>query len=117
MNEPRHCDDYIKDKSQPKCLRKYLLSNRLPAYLKYEEKTKRRLGGIPKLYATLASDLGKEFAVHGKTVKKGTRVRIVMASRLGDVGITTDLSAENGYSHRIPVEYLSEFSEVPHAPS
>jgi len=32
---------------------------------------------------------------------KGTRVKVVMVSRFGDVGITTDLAAENGYSGRV----------------
>ena len=36
----------------------------------------------------------------------GTPVRIVMVSRLGDVGITTDMKAENGYGARVPLEAL-----------
>jgi hypothetical protein len=36
-----------------------------------------------------------------KTIRKGTRVNVVMASRMGDVGITTDLEAEYGYVVRI----------------
>lgn len=36
-----------------------------------------------------------------------------MASRLGDVGITTDFSAEMGYQQRVPVGKLSNFSEDP----
>jgi len=39
------------------------------------------------------------------------RVKVVMASRFGDVGITGDLTAENGYDLRVPVEALSNFSE------
>jgi hypothetical protein len=31
----------------------------------------------------------------------GSAVKIVMVSRLGDVGITEDLSAENGYGMRV----------------
>lgn len=34
-------------------------------------------------------------------ISKGTTVRIVMVSRLGDVGITMNLEAENGYCRRI----------------
>lgn len=31
----------------------------------------------------------------------GSKVKVVMYSRFGDVGITTDLTKEFGYSHRI----------------
>ena len=34
------------------------------------------------------------------TLKAGCRVKVVMASRFGDVGITDDLTVENGYIHR-----------------
>lgn len=37
---------------------------------------------------------------------KGTAVKIVMVSRFGDVGITTDLSADNGYEARLGLEKL-----------
>ena len=40
------------------------------------------------------------------TIPAGTRFRIVMASRLGDVGLTTDLTAEHGYTIRVPIEDL-----------
>jgi hypothetical protein len=36
-----------------------------------------------------------------KTMSKGSRVNVVMASRMGDVGITQDLEAEHGYVVRI----------------
>jgi hypothetical protein len=42
---------------------------------------------------------------------RGKRVRITMASRFGDVGITTTLSACSGYDTRVAVEELSNFSE------
>ena len=46
-----------------------------------------------------------------KTMSKGSRVNIVMASRMGDVGITQNLEAEHGYSVRIDcVE--NEFMDV-----
>lgn len=35
------------------------------------------------------------------TIKAGTPVKVVMVSRFGDCGITTDLKAENGYSTRV----------------
>lgn len=39
----------------------------------------------------------------------GTRVKIVMVSRFGDVGITDDLTAENGYDARVPLDSLCNF--------
>ena len=39
------------------------------------------------------------------------RVRVVMASRLGDVGITYDLSKDVGYDERVYVEKLTNFSD------
>lgn len=88
----KHCDDYIRDKSQPMCLRMFLLHNRIPAYWRY--KRWKDSWGIPKLFATY----------------KGTRVRVVMASRFGDVGITRRLDSDSGYSDRVLVENLSNFS-------
>lgn len=38
----------------------------------------------------------------------GTKVRVVMASRFGDVGITDNLTAEAGYLARVTVEKLTE---------
>lgn len=35
-------------------------------------------------------------------LEAGTRVRVVMASRFGDVGITDDLEAVTGYHYRSP---------------
>ncbi len=45
-----------------------------------------------------------------KTAPAGTLVKIVMVSRLGDVGITTDLNAENGYAARVD---LSDIERSP----
>ncbi len=41
-----------------------------------------------------------------RTVPARTLVKIVMVSRLGDVGITTDLDAENGYGARVKLDEL-----------
>lgn len=38
----------------------------------------------------------------------GQRVKIVMVSRFGDVGITEDLTAENGYGARVMLDDLCE---------
>lgn len=87
----RHCDDYIDDPSAPDALRKFLAFARAPAHGQ----------SLPKPHPTL-------FADH-----EGERVRVTMASRLGDVGITTDLDAELGYKWRVCVSELSNFSEAP----
>lgn len=34
-------------------------------------------------------------------LKAGTRVKVVMVSRFGDCGITTNLKADKGYSNRV----------------
>jgi len=89
----KHCDDYIDDESQPQCLRRFLRYNRWPAFWQYRA---HKLGVKEPVL----------FAQYGKK-----RVRVVMASRLGDVGITEDLSAAKGYSLRVPVCALSRFSD------
>jgi hypothetical protein len=83
-----HCDHIWADRSMPPCVIVYLDVMRAPAT---EQIGKPR----PALYAT----------------HEGKRVRVVMASRFGDVGITEDLSAEYGYSKRVFLPELTEFSD------
>lgn len=90
----KHCDDYIHDFTAPHCLRFFLLINRLPAM---DMMVCREFGVKPKLFATY----------------KDTRVRVVMASRMGDVGITHHLDAEDGYQARVMIAALSNFGEAP----
>ena len=87
-----HCDDCITDPSFPLCLRYFLLVERLPAV---DGAIIHEVHGIPKCFATY----------------KGKRVRLVMASRMGDVGITRDLESERGYDNRVSLEELSDFSD------
>ncbi|MBD3262038.1 MAG: hypothetical protein GF334_10310 [Candidatus Altiarchaeales archaeon] len=60
-----------------------------------------------RAYATLAEPVTlRRWGGHGKedlveTLPAGTRINVVMASRFGDVGISDNLSAENGYGARI----------------
>lgn len=82
-----HCDDYIDDETQPECLRKFLDHSRSIL----------REGKRPKLFADY----------------NGKRVRVVMASRFGDVGITPDLKAEYGYKKRVEVASLTNFGDLP----
>ncbi len=92
--EARDCDSYIDDFRAPSCLRWFLLINRLPADLKA---LAAEMGVKPRLFASL----------------DGKRVRVVMASRMGDVGVTDRLDAENGYSRRCAVADLIDFGDRP----
>ena len=83
-----HCDDYIDDPTQLECLRAFLDYARSPAHGAFKDGPKPRL-----------------FARHGKRL-----VRVVMASRFGDVGITTRLHDEHGYEKRVAVSELTSFS-------
>ena len=52
-----------------------------------------------------------------RIISAGTRVRIIMASRFGDLGITDDLNAPRGYDGRIQVidqkgEPCTEFTDI-----
>jgi hypothetical protein len=89
--ETKHCDDYIDDPTAPVVLRKYLEFARAPAHGQL----------LPRPHPRL-------FADH-----KGRRVRVTMASRFGDVGVTTDFTAEMGYELRVPVSQLDNFAEAP----
>jgi hypothetical protein len=87
----KHCDDYIDDETQPAPLRKFLERARAPAHGMLD-------GGVyPKLFAD----------------HNGERVRVVMASRFGDVGITSNLDMDHGYEARVAVADLTNFSETP----
>lgn len=91
--EFKHCDDYIRDFNAPKCLRVFLLVNRMPAI---DAALLTEAGFEPKLFADY----------------EGKRVKVTMASRLGDVGISEHLDAI-GYNKRVPVEKLSNFGDKP----
>lgn len=92
--EPRHCDEYIQDFDAPMALRWFLFVNRLPAI----DKGLCQANGVrPKLFAD----------------HKGKRVRVVMASRMGDLGITERLDADAGYRERVYVDDLTNFGDRP----
>ena len=92
---PRHCDEYINDFQAPMPLRWFLYVNRVPAV----DKALMLQNGVkePALFADY----------------NGKKVRVVMASRLGDVGITNKLDSDSGYQSRVPVERLSNFRSTP----
>lgn len=83
-----HCDDLWAAKSLPECAHAYLDVARAPAH---------GFGKAPPLFATY----------------DGKRVRVVMASRMGDVGITPDLTKSNGYERRVWLPELTDFSAEP----
>lgn len=97
---PKHCDDYIDDIEQPKCLRRFLRFCRWPAIYQLKAYSLFKMGKPPL------------FADWQRYKNKKVRVKVVMASRFGDVGITRDLKADSGYQWRVDVETLSNFSEI-----
>jgi len=107
-----HCDDLIEDETQPACLRVFLEFNRRPAI--------KKIGKSPALFAILKNDaIGQVFEGHDKNgpiikqvpLRAGQHVRVVMASRFGDVGVTPDLVAEHGYVLRVPCSDLENFTD------
>ncbi len=99
MKEFKHCDDYIDDQAAPAVLRAFLERARSPAHGHLSS------APFPKLYATYN---GEDWS----GVTTGSRVRVTVASRMGDVGITTNLDADYGYQVRCFVEQLSDFSDA-----
>lgn len=116
MIDDVHCDDLIDDESQPASLRKFLEYNRRPAIEKTLPEDQE-----PVLFATLREARtghsylgywsGKEPAMKKVEMVAGQKVRVVMASRFGDVGITPNLEARHGYIARLPVSALDNFSD------
>jgi hypothetical protein len=96
----KHCDDYIDDAAAPACLRAFLARARQPAHGHLSDTP------FPKLFATYNGPNWNDVAT-------GDRVRVVMASRMGDVGVTKKLDSEHGYSVRCAVGDLIDLSEVP----
>lgn len=109
-----HCDDYIDDEKQPKALRDFLRYKRSPAI--------EQRGSAPPLFANIKeAATGKAYlgywdgnnpAMRDVPLAAGQRVRVVMASRFGDVGITPNLKADHGYVMRVSVDALDNFSET-----
>lgn len=91
MNDSDHCDNFIDDPDAPPALRAYLAFARAPAHGQL----------LPRPHPELYADY------------QGQRVRVTMASCLGDVGITTDHRRELGYNKRVLVRSLSNFSNKP----
>lgn len=85
-----HCDDLYDAKALPDCVMAFLRVARAPAVEKWQMEQ-------PPLYADF----------------KRKRVRVTMASRLGDVGITEHLNCDHGYSDRVYLPELFNFGAEP----
>lgn len=89
-----HCDRFDTAFGWPLCLRWWLFIERANACCKMIAR----------------SALGDDYPiVYAKY--EGGWVRLVMASRFGDIGITKDLDADHGYFARVTVNQLSEFTD------
>ncbi len=97
-----HCDDLIDDPEAPEALRAYLAVQRLPAVEKMGLVT-------PSLFARIKTGMSHK----GIDWAAGEWVRVVMASRFGDLGITKDLNAEYGYSLRLFPNELTDYRSEP----
>lgn len=88
-----HCEDAIDDyrSDYPDCVKWFIFVKRLRPDLR---NLAERIAGNPKLFADY----------------QGKRVRITMASRLGDLGITEDLESTN-YQDRVTIDKLTNFSD------
>lgn len=114
FHEHRHCDEYINDPDAPESLRKFLAHARAPAHGS-------GLGPRPPLFARLVADKeASEYTgrwdktqpiMRESVIPAGTVVRVVMASRFGDVGISTDLNKDRGYIARVSIDQLRDFAE------
>ena len=87
-----HCDAVIDDaENWPEALRKFVGYHRRPAIEIAADHAKGDFG--PELYAT--------------DIRTNERVRVTMASRLGDIGVSSNLDAANGYERRVSVDDLA----------
>jgi len=90
--ESKDSIDYIYDFDIPVMLRAWIIMMNLPAL---ESETFRSAGIVPSIYAKYKRDW----------------VRLVMASRLGDVGISYSIDSDTGYDKRVMLSDLSEFTD------
>jgi hypothetical protein len=93
MTEPRHCDSYINDPNIPRCLQWFIFWFRHSASDKH---ILSRNVEEPKLFAKWKNDW----------------IRVVMVSRMGDVGISYNMDLNYGYSDRVYLSELTNFTSV-----
>jgi hypothetical protein len=90
--EAIHCDDVIHNSQYPITLRYFLYHYRVSAL---DRALLRRVHGTPKCFADFEDQT----------------VQLTMASRFGDVGITTNLETPPGYDTRTTIDKLSNFRD------
>jgi hypothetical protein len=111
-----HVDDILDDRFANNALKAFLYIMRAPAHVQAAFKDK------PRLFAKLSKDVhyysddllrAEDFfqCEPDLTIPAGTIVRVVMASRMGDLGITTDLSKSHGYTARVLADVLTDFTD------
>lgn len=106
-----HVDDVVEDEAYPDCLRTFLRYHRLPACLKApgEDREKIKKYVLEEEWPYIWTDPAPRcFADYN-----GYRVRLTMASRLGDVGISPMLEGNSGYRERVSLADLSNFGDAP----
>lgn len=117
MIPARHCDEYIEDESTPDCLRRWLSYERLAAILKRPDLHHKSEDKLAEAKRWVEPHLHQYLWTDPEPILFATfddkRVRCVMASRFGDVGITFDLRRPFGYDKRVAVSELSDFSTEP----
>lgn len=110
----RHCDTVSEDPACPPCLRDWINYERLPASAKLDCASYEHILWIwhhmPPLRPHLHVD--PRPALYA-TTDTSQRVRLTMASRLGDVGITSNLQRDYGYQRRVMLAELRDFSAQP----
>ena len=98
-------------KTLPKCLYDYLTYERLPAINKHPFDFERSYGSQSEPADNKALPaLHEPKPCFATEIVSGKRVRIVMASRFGDVGITENLQDDRGYQKRVMILELNNFS-------
>ncbi|MDD2819144.1 MAG: hypothetical protein PHN51_10195 [Candidatus Nanopelagicales bacterium] len=69
---------------------------------------------MPAVLQTAFREFTKLYILYGKY--SGKPVRVNVASRLGDIGVTFDLKRETGYDVRVMVSDITDWSNVPGEP-
>jgi hypothetical protein len=92
--EPRHVDDFIDDDDTHQYAA-FVLD-----WMRTTAARQMRFGQFMSRF--------RLFCTHG-----GKRYRVTMASRLGDVGLSTDLAGDGGYSLRVAPDECADWSCSP----
>jgi len=100
--EGRRNRDVLHDYDLPAMVRGFIAINQGPAT---ETMAIRAAGMMPRLYGTWTPPEDSEYAANGPI-----RVRVVMVSRLGDIGISS-VDKEYGYFTRCSIYDLTDFSD------